>query len=149
MSSNQCIFKGMYDNVFKSDVFYTNVACDRSVALPSDSVYCKKNHDNVTVTTRVFYDSNCQKENVKALFSRGNKRCILKNGRQVKTHAPQIHKTSCAPNSRDSGYGLTVLSQHLMLVMSMILFTKLSTRLCQVNCQVNLFSSSTTTGLPG
>ena len=61
-------------------MYVTQMGCDRrSVALPRDSVNCKHNCDNVTVTTRIFY--NCQKENVKALFSRGNKRRLLIHGR--------------------------------------------------------------------
>ena len=113
MSSNQYIFKRMYDNVFNSDVCYTNGMCDRrSVTWPSDSVNGKNNCDNVTVTTRVFYNSKCQKENVKALFSRGNKRRLLTQGREVKTHVPRSHRTSCVPNNSDRSYGVTV-SHHL------------------------------------
>ena len=118
------------------------------MALPSDSVNCKKNCDSVTVTTRIFYNSKCQKENVKALFSRGNKRRLLTQGRQVITHAPHIHRTSCVPNNRDRGYGVTVSPLPPMLVMTMIPLTKLSTRSCQINPQVMVFPPKYTHGSP-
>ena len=58
VSSDQCIFKGMYDNVFNSDVCDPDGRCDkRSVALPSYTVTCKNNRDSVTLVTRVFYNS--------------------------------------------------------------------------------------------
>ena len=102
----------MYDNVFNSDVCDSDEKCDkRSVALPSDNVTCKNNRDRVTVVTRVFYNSKCQKENVKALFSRGNKKRLLTQGRQVKTHVPHSHRTSGVPNISDRAHGVTVSTQ--------------------------------------
>ena len=104
----------MYNNVFKSDVCYENVKPDsRSVALPGGSVSgnCKRKRDSVTVTTRVFYNSKCQTENVKALFSRGNKRRILRQGTLIKSHTPFTHKTSGAINGKGRNHGMTVLSQ--------------------------------------
>ena len=137
VSSNQCIFKGMYDNVFNSDVCYPNGMCDkRSVALPSENVTCKNNRDSVTVV----YNSKCQKENDKALFSRGNKRRLLTQGRQVKTHVPHIHRASCVPNNTDRGYGVTVSTQPPMLVMSMIFLKKWFTRSCQANQQLKVLT---------
>ena len=112
VSSNHDIFKGMYNYVFKSDVCYANVKADsRPVALPGGSVSgnCKSKRDSVTVTTRVFYNSKCQRENVNALFSRGNKRRILKQGTLIKS--PLTHKRSGTINDKDRDHGMTVLSQ--------------------------------------